>query len=57
MNHINTGRVLIGSAYIPQQRTPMGRDAIKLQSALLEPRTAMKQTVPQIIMGSIWKWL
>lgn len=57
MNHINTGRVLIGSAYIPQQRQPMGLDALKLQSALLEPRTAMKQTTAQQIIGGIFKWL
>ena len=57
MNHINTGRVLIGSAYIPQQRQQMSFDAIKLQSALLEPRTAQQQTLAKRIIGEVWKWL
>lgn len=57
MNHINTGRVLIGSAYIPQQRQAFGLDALKLQSALLEPKTAQQQTLAKRIIGGVWKWL
>ena len=53
----DTGRIRIGIAHIPAPRQIQGRDAITLQSALLEPRTAQPQTRIQQLLGGIWKWL
>ena len=36
---------------------PMEGDAIKLQSALLEPRTAKGPGALAAFFGAIWKWL
>lgn len=53
----DTGKVRIGIAHVPAPRPIRERDALTLQSALLEPRTAQQQTFFQQLIGSIWKWL
>lgn len=52
----NTGRVRIGWAYVPRPLRIEG-DAIRIQSALLEPRSATPQTLFQRIAGLIWRLL
>lgn len=54
---VNTGRVSIGIAYIPRQNNVFSNDAVKLQAAFLEPRTAEPVGVFKQIVGRILKWL
>jgi len=51
----NTGRVVIGSAYRPAPPA-MDRDAQRLQSALLDPRTA--NPLPPMLrpVGAFVRW-
>ena len=54
---VDTGRVRIGIAH---QRPPQpieSRDALTLQRALLEPRTAQPPTLAGLIFGRIYQWL
>lgn len=54
---VDTGRVVIGLAH---QRPPMpveSRDALTLQRALLDPRTAQQPGLIGQIFGGIYKWL
>jgi hypothetical protein len=53
---INTGKLLIGWAYVPKAMRIEG-DAIRIQAALLEPRSATPQTLFQRVAGSIWRLL
>jgi hypothetical protein len=53
----NTGRVVIGLAH---QRPPApldSRDALTLQRALLDPRTAQRPSLLGQLFGGIYKWL
>jgi hypothetical protein len=56
MNVINTGKVLIGSALVPAKRVEMSDDAIRLQSALLDSRTAKPRPLWSRIAGAFWSW-
>lgn len=56
MNAINTGKVLIGSAYVPRQHQPMSSCALTLQAALLDPRTAKPRPMLSRIAGIFWRW-
>jgi hypothetical protein len=50
-----TGLIIGGAA---KHRPPaMTDDAIRIQSALLDKRTAQKPTVLQRIFGAVWRWL
>lgn len=46
----------IGIAHIPRPE-PVQGDALRLQSALLEPRTARPLPWLAAIAGAIWRWL
>ncbi len=48
--------VRIGSAWTPPPARIEG-DATRIQSALLDERTARPQTVVQRLVGRIWSWL
>lgn len=49
----NTGRVLIGSTYIP--RPPrLSADAERIQAALLEPRTQQPASGFRRLLGYLW---
>jgi hypothetical protein len=53
----NTGRVVIGLAH---QRPPApldSRDALTLQRALLDPRTAQRPSLLGQLLGLIYQWL
>lgn len=51
---IDTGRVVIGRAYVPPSPRVISRDAVHLQSALLEPKTAQPLPLVQRIAGALW---
>ena len=54
---VNTGRVQIGIAH---QRPPArieARDALTLQRALLDPRTAQPAGLLERMFGRVWQWL
>lgn len=52
---IDTGRVVIGRAYVPPPPRIVSRDAEHLQSALLEPRTKQPLPLVQRIAGALWR--
>lgn len=52
---IDTGRVVIGCAYVPPP-TPMFKHAEHLQAALLEPRTAKPRPLWARVAGAFWGW-
>lgn len=54
--HLNTGKVLIGIAYVPRQHQPMSSCALTLQAALLDPRTAKPRPMLARIAGMFWRW-
>lgn len=56
MNTFNTGKVQIGLLYTQPMPEIYG-DALRLQTALIDGRTAHKPGVFARIVGSIWAWL
>jgi len=52
--HTTRAGVRIGSAYTPKPLRPEG-DALRLQAALLEPRTTGEQTLTQRVLGALWR--
>lgn len=50
------GAVQIGLRYMPKMPAIYG-DALKLQSALIEPRTIGPQNWIQRAIGAFWRWL
>ena len=54
--HTTSTGLQIGRAYIPPASRMQG-DAIKVQAALLEPRTLLPQSLLQRIFGRVWQWL
>jgi hypothetical protein len=56
----DTGRVRIGIAHVAKQAhggDSLSRDALRIQAALLDPRTAQPQNALQRLLGAAWKWL
>lgn len=53
----NTGRVSIGIAHIPRQNNVFSGDAVKLQAAFLEPRTAEPAGAVRRLAAVVWGWL
>jgi len=54
---VNTGKLRIGIAHVPRQRIDLTGDSLRLQSALLDPRTAQPVSRVQRVIGAIWRWL
>lgn len=52
----NTGRVRIGIAYVPPPQRVQG-DAVKVQAAFLEPRTARQPSRLARLVAPVWRWL
>lgn len=50
-------RVHIGCAFIPRQRITHGADAIRLQAALLDQRTAKPLSGIRRVLAPIVSWL
>ncbi len=46
----------IGRAHVPPP-LPVQGDAVLIQAALLEPRTARPLPLLQALIGRVWKWL
>lgn len=52
---IDTGRIVIGRAYVPPP-APIFEHAEKLQTALLDPRTAREPHPIKRALGRLWAW-
>lgn len=52
---VDTGRVVIGRAHIPQSPLVISRDAETVQTALLEPRTARPASAVARVAGALWR--
>lgn len=52
---IDTGRLVIGSAYVPPP-SPVFAHAERLQAALLDPRTQKEPSPLRRFAGRIWAW-
>jgi len=53
---VNTGRVIIGLAHIPPPRPIRSADELRLQAALLEPRTAHPAPLWRIVAAWFWRY-
>ncbi len=53
---VDTGKVVIGRAYLPPSPRVVSRDAETVQTALLDPRTTGPQTTLRRLAGAAWKW-
>ena len=53
----NTGKVVIGRAYVPPPQPIRSMDAYRLQTALLEPRTANPLNPIRKLLAPIVRWL
>lgn len=53
----DTGRVRIGLAHIPAPARVESLDALKLQRALLDDRTAHQPGLLASIVNGVYKWL
>lgn len=51
---VDTGKVVIGRAYVPPSPRVISRDAETVQTALLDPRTAQQPTPLARIAGALW---
>ena len=49
--------VKIGIAYVPPPQPIRSLDAVRLQSALLEPRTKTAPSIVRRLVFPIWRWL
>ncbi len=56
MTTYNTGKVQIGLLYTPRMPEIYG-DARRLQTALIDGRTANKPGAFARVLGAIWGWL
>lgn len=56
MNAYNTGKLQIGRGYIKPAMRVEG-DALTLQAALLDKRTAQPRPLLMRIAGCVWRWL
>lgn len=52
---VDTGKCVIGRAYVPPSPRIVSRDAEHLQTALLEPRTAQPLSLVQRVAGALWR--
>lgn len=52
---VDTGKCVIGRAYVRPSPRVISRDAEHLQTALLEPRTAEPLPLVQRLAGALWR--
>ena len=57
MNKVSTGKVQIGKAYVPPPMPIRSQDAIHLQIALLDKRTATPAPLLRRVIAPIVRWL
>lgn len=53
---VDTGKVVIGRAYMPPSPRVVSKDAETVQTALLDPRTQQEPTPLRRIAGRMWAW-
>lgn len=53
---VHTGKVAIGAAHIPQPSRELGKEAERLQTALLDPRTAQRPALWRRVLAPFWRW-
>lgn len=51
---VDTGKLVIGRAHIPQPPRVISRDAETVQAALLDPRTNHKPSTLARVAGALW---
>lgn len=53
---VDTGRVVIGCAHIRPAPAELGKEAERLQTALLDPRTAQEPALWRRALAPFWGW-
>ncbi len=53
---LDTGKLVIGAAYVPPSPRVISRDAETVQTALLDPRTARPASAVALVAGALWRW-
>lgn len=53
----DTGRIVIGIAYIQRQQYVPSRCALTLQQAMLDKRTAQPLPLINRVLAPFWRWL
>ena len=53
----NTGKLRIGIAYAPRITRNPSADELRIQTALLEKRTANPVPVGRAVIAKLWGWL
>ena len=53
---VHTGRVAIGAAYVPPAPRRVSKDAERLQTALLDERTAKEPSIWRRAVAPLWRW-
>ncbi len=53
---LSTGRVVIGRAHIPAPPRELGTEAERLQTALLDERTATVAAAWRRALAPFWRW-
>lgn len=53
---VHTGKVAIGAAHIPPAPRLVSKDAERLQTALLDPRTATRPALWRRVLAPFWRW-
>lgn len=53
---VDTGRVVIGRCHIPTPPRELGKEAERLQTALLDERTAKVAAAWRRALAPFWRW-
>ncbi|HTH08054.1 MAG TPA: hypothetical protein VMA55_00665 [Acidovorax sp.] len=53
---VDTGRVVIGRCHIPAPPRELGKEAERLQTALLDERTATEASLWRRALAPFWGW-
>ena len=53
---VSTGKVVIGRAHIKPAPAELGKEAERLQAALLDPRTAEQPALWRRALAPFWRW-
>lgn len=53
---VHTGKVAIGAAHIPPAPRQVSKDAERLQTALLDRRTAEQPAAWRRVLAPFWRW-
>lgn len=53
---VHTGRVAIGAAYVAPAPREIGKEAERLQTALLDQRTTTQPARWRLALAQFWRW-